>query len=566
MAHELPSLKDILHLPPSGSHPVLIARKLLILATLLQGVPLQPPNSLHGLSIAHREIMLQAADTAIREVSSNDELVASVEGVECIMIEGMYHNNAGNLRRAWLAMRRAMTTAQMLRLHCNPEWSSVRTLELETRSRLSLPHLWYRLVQSDRYLSLMLGLPSGSLEDDFAAPEAIELCTPIERMERLQSVAGGRILQRGKVDLHDIAAMHELDQLLQDAAALMPAQWWLIPDLGQPNQGMDKLRETIRMMNQFAHYIILLQLHLPYMLSSSLDGRFEYSKITAVTASRELLSRFVSFRCHSPCTAYCRGIDFLAFIASTALCLAHIDASRQQHSGRLDGAHCHWGGAISSLSHQRLSDRGMMERALECLEVTAAAGPDILASKIAGILQHLLTIEGDAANGSRYHATAVVDTPRGEPGCDGHLQDGGTSLQISIPYFGTIEIQRSVVSSSMPSDLALLQLQEQQENGHDKVLPPGPPGYKIGVESSNSDWQPVPYDRGDQAGVGGTARINSDKPIASNTSNSHDMQLLVPGLAVDVEDWELQGVDTTLFNTLLQGIGLDVTDYNSWSI
>ena len=48
----LPSPKALLQLPPPGCHPLLIARKLLVLATFLQGIPSSHAKHLESLSIS----------------------------------------------------------------------------------------------------------------------------------------------------------------------------------------------------------------------------------------------------------------------------------------------------------------------------------------------------------------------------------------------------------------------------------------------------------------------------------------------------------------------------------
>ncbi len=46
--------------------------------------------------------MVHVVDTAIRLVSTNEDLIGSVKGIECIMLEAMYQNYVGNShRRAW---------------------------------------------------------------------------------------------------------------------------------------------------------------------------------------------------------------------------------------------------------------------------------------------------------------------------------------------------------------------------------------------------------------------------------------------------------------------------------
>jgi hypothetical protein len=78
------------------------------------------------------------------------------------MIESMYWNNAGKFQRAWQINRRAMTVAQMLGLHIST--SSPSMILDDTKERIEPGYMWFRLVLTDRYLSLMIGFPQSSNE------------------------------------------------------------------------------------------------------------------------------------------------------------------------------------------------------------------------------------------------------------------------------------------------------------------------------------------------------------------------------------------------------------------
>ncbi|KAF3768042.1 hypothetical protein M406DRAFT_237657, partial [Cryphonectria parasitica EP155] len=426
------SPRSMLQRPPKATHPVLIARRLLMLGTLLQGI--QPSTSSSSSSSSsstgptsqnyRTRLMAHAVTTASRLVTTSDELAGgSLEGIECVMAESMFLNNAGELRRAWLAGRRAMALAQAMGLHrCTRHDrggdggggggggggrpSSLVVLEPDTWDRIDPEYMWCRLIFSDRYLSLMLGLPPGCSDgdgdDEEEEEEALVRCAPLERMERMMAVAGGLILRRNNSVLRrrgaDMATTRKIDEMLREAAALMSPRWWLAaPESSRPitTATSDRTEEevafqdSLRVVNQFTHRHLLLQLHLPYLL---LPPCIDYSKITAATTSRELVSQFVSFRSNSTSAppAYCRGIDFIAFIASTTLCLAHIEAHRPRPQGTAPST-------LQSLQHQRQSDRGLLERTLEIMETAARETKDAIAQRILRILRPLLDVEYNAA-------------------------------------------------------------------------------------------------------------------------------------------------------------------------
>ena len=576
LSKDMPSPREMLRLPPPGSHPVFIARKLLMLGAFLQSIPPGAVEDVRGLRIKKRETMVRVVETASRLVTTNDDLIVSVEGVECIMIESMYQNNAGKLRHAWLTNRRAMMTAQTMGIHLG-NLSLSHMLDLKTQERIDPEYMWLRLVTTDRYLSLMLGLPQGSVENPFATPNALEGCTPLERMERIEVVVGGRILQRNTEDLHNLEATHEIDKLLQNAANSMPAQWWLIPDAATI-AGLDAnaFSETIRSINQFTHYHLLAQLHLPYMLQSSADRKYDYSKITAVNASREILSRFVHFLGSNTVPIYCRGVDFLAFIASTTLCLAHIDV-RRKYGKHMTG----YTTVFDFLVHQRLADRGLMERTLQTMEKMAQIENDVIASKITGILRRLLAIEAAAANDGCYNARFSFKQGEQESLCGDNGSNGDGTLCITIPHLGTIKIEhggavryvevahKSCEENAQPDSISKASHSSIGFSFESKSVP-GRVGHQSTRKVSPSASSPAGRQTGDKSVHAGSQNVSShlnfSGPAEEYPARASDQDFfelnddplgaegpLLPGLAADVDDWVLQGVDTTLFDSLLEG-------------
>ncbi|TIA66547.1 hypothetical protein D6C77_00072 [Aureobasidium pullulans] len=362
--------------------------------------------------------MCRAVETAIKLVTKNEDLVNSVEGIECIMLEAAYQNYAGNLHQAWMAVRRATTTSQVLGLHRAVSSSSLKYLEPQTRTYFNAEMTCFRLVQMDAYLGLVLGLPRSSLQ------------------------AHDRILRRNG---NDMSETQELDVLLEKAASDMPSQWWLMPDLSPGSCTESELaRDTNRLMAQFSQYHLLIRLHLPYLMRSSFGGYGDYSKMTAVNASRETLSRYLAFRVNNPAHFYCRGIDFLCFIAATVLCLAHIECCRSrqmQPSGQ---------NAFSLLVHTRSSDIGLVEKITEIIQsISQDFDEDVIASQILCVLSQLLNIVGKVANGVSYGVEAGDGVGEGLA-YHGEETDGGDGLQLQIPHFGTIKFLRHGIQRSGP--------------------------------------------------------------------------------------------------------------------
>ena len=556
--HEhIPSMAplDVLMLPPSESHPVQIAHKLLLLAIFLQYSSLRfdlSPTSRIPTAEVRQTIMSRVRHATTTLVTNNDELIGSVEGIECLMLEGLYQDTAGNVRRSWVATRRAMGVAQMMGLHRG----RAKFLDAASRSRFNPQYMWFRLVQSDRYLSLMLGLPQGCSDDVFATPKALQACEPIERLRRIDTMASGRIIQRNDAgnegdNANHLATTFEIDKLLQKALDTMPSRWWLLDGaVTSDSQGRCMLSDTDtrRLMDQIAHYNLVIHLHLPYLLQSSSDHRYNYSKMTIVSASREVLTRFATFRRVYPVGSYCRGIDFLAFIATAALCLAHLEGRRLHNSSLLNtvdqGATSYSDdqskdNILNFLAHQRPTDRALMECATESLEYMATSNLDNLASRLATVLRHLLVIEADAAkNMDSYYSTemspedGLQDACRGEhgdedeaSGCNGKLSRGGSVLHIYIPYYGTVRIERrrGVTMSDISTAAA-----------------PRSPGAPQTVSAGFDRRQPP-----------------TDVFILDGDDSGQYFPVFDPELAAETDDWALQGVDMAFFDGLVRGLAED---------
>ncbi|KAK8017729.1 C6 zinc finger domain containing protein [Apiospora rasikravindrae] len=587
------SPKAALQLPPIGSHPVLVARKLLLLASWLQGIP-----SGHSATTGSRpreeyyEYASRLVGTVSRLVTSDDELVSSIEGIECLMIESMYLNNGGLLRRAWFINRKAMTIAQMLGLHQGPSSSTSDFLdEAATRSRIDPDYMWLRLVLTDRYLSLMLGLPQGTLENVFATPKALSDCAGLERFERMLGVAAGLILQRNSVERLDLAYTQKIDKLLQEAATCMPPQWWADGSLcsSATNNVSEDFEGSLRLVNQIAYHHLLIQLHLPYMLLQPSDakaGDYDCSKMAAAIASRAILAHFVAFRASETSTAYCRGIDFITFTASMTLCLAHIECRRRRDEA--DRSSASGSTAFRVLQHQRLGDRGMIERTLRIMDDMATRSKDVVAHKIVELLKPLLEIESESASGKEYHVVASSSSSssssfRADSTAATNPESQWTSeralgiassveLSVQIPYFGTINIGHSrrvgtAAESHCAGSRSLAARYDSTEGTvhpeqYDPPLSRGHhgPGYAItAAQPTNPDWQTVPsfvdrFSRPPEPPAPTFANNGKDRLVLSTgvcTGETEDAHLVVPGLELELEDWALQGVDAAFFSSLM---------------
>ena len=217
--------ESLLGFPAPNMHPVLIARDMLQLAIFLQHLHPDLHREILGLSSALKAIMEGLADLAISLVTTNDELLGSIEGLECVMLESMFQINVGNFRRSWVAGRRAMGIAQLMGLNRSDNRAQYKVLDPKTNCYPNF--IWFRILYLDRQLCLMLGLSQGSLDQCIASDAMLTKDTSLGRLERIHCVIASRILERNEsnTNFHDHVLTRNLNMEMQKAARSLPSKW-----------------------------------------------------------------------------------------------------------------------------------------------------------------------------------------------------------------------------------------------------------------------------------------------------------------------------------------------------
>ncbi|CAK7211555.1 hypothetical protein SBRCBS47491_001164 [Sporothrix bragantina] len=266
-------------------HPVLLARELIQLAVCLQMMHKDSNLTDFGLPGGSPwETADRYFEVASNLVTSQDTMVTSQEGLESLLLQAFFKVNKGDIRGAWMTLRRALGIAQLIGLP-PPSWSN---------QPMSLHFVWTRLIFSERFISLMLGLPSSIVEDHYRSSLSPHSSSPIDwtdnlvnlaqDLERLHAVIIPRIAARNDrlnqfahsphyySDKHQFALhddyrdTRDIDYAFQQAAQTLPTKWWAIPDLGNEKiQWAEQIEETARLMAQAKHYYFLVLLHLPYL-------------------------------------------------------------------------------------------------------------------------------------------------------------------------------------------------------------------------------------------------------------------------------------------------------------
>ncbi|QMW39125.1 hypothetical protein G4B11_002405 [Aspergillus flavus] len=520
----------LLSITATGIHPVLIARHMLHLASFLQHLHPDLHDEIRGLSEPPSSMRDRLAEMAIRLVTTRDQFVGSVEFLECIMMQSLYEANCGYLRRSWMTTRRAMTIAQSMGFHQSGARLQYQVLHPDTKA---YPHfMWFRIVFYDRQMCLLLGMPDGSLDRSMGSEAMLAQDSPVGRLERQHCVIMSRLLERSHANpaaCSDYALTQELDGELHRCARALPSRWWLTPNLSKEQKKEALFCDMRRLSAQLCHYNLLNQLHLPYLLRRSVDRQYDYSRITCVNASREILSRFMILCRWNRVAFSCRTIDFTALMAAMTLLLAHLNRYR---SSQVD----------DFLNVQALGDRALIEQAQEHMEELDRLNADPLSARSARLLRRLLVIEEKSADSEHLHCAQIVRVENPETASQPeatHSED----KHVYIPYFGVIQAAGEIVSAAAAARSSF-------RPSTPTVVSPGPEGsaQTRTVAATTTPSRPAPDNHAH--GIFGSlvSEVLSDDPL----------QLFeYPGMAGG-DNGTFHDMDLAFLDNLMRGTGEDI--------
>ena len=557
------SLSSIVDVPPPTSHPALLARRLLQLAVLLQQMCCSVQREQLAADLAPRTIVDALAEwtCAVGElVTSSDELCGCLEGIECLVLLGILQSDGGQLRKAWMTCRRALNMAQLMGLDRGARAVAVAvrscdpTIPFQDRSSSKL---WWRINCGDRVLSLMLGLPMGCRDNSFSVPDPND--TPADRLMKTSAVLAGRLTDRNDITCSPTSA-HEaysatsaLDLEAEQAASELDAAWWQIPDFAAAVTNRDAFAAAMMHLHaQVRHFTLLVLVHLPYLLRGRDDQRYVYNRAQCMAASRQVLERFLAFRGVVQSVVMGRFGDYAALVAAMTLLLGHLRP--KPRDGVVPGS---TGVSGVGKEEDRGADLLVVDKVHATMRELADINNDPLSAESADTILSLLPILRDNIVGE---SDAVRD------------------VHLNIPFLGTVNINhqphppaasavpgggsssssqarmqtRAQVPSSTPSQFASVttaepspfsQLVSHQPVSNPPVSNPPIPSFSDYIYLQQP--QPVAPRTETQAGGG----VHDDFPDPETMA-----AMSWPELTADLENWALQGVDTTYWTMLNNAI------------
>jgi hypothetical protein len=293
---------------------IIVARTLLHLAICINSLPPEFDQSRLSNVWSLEATMQNYVSTVNTLVTSSDELMLTLHGLETLLLLTLFHMNSANLRQSWLVNRRGLNLAHLMGFHriiTQPDPSpSVAVFS-------SAKMIWRSFVDIDRYLGLHLRLPFAA--DDY--PLADDADWHLTHRSKINALSRQVADLDREVSSQGYASALALDEQLESIMREGPKEFWEVPNIPSTARSPESFAALERLMVQMWHFEMKIFVHLPYLIRAPQDGRYEYSKVTALQASRNILMRWFALRNASITQACCRAAEIGVFIAAVTLVL-----------------------------------------------------------------------------------------------------------------------------------------------------------------------------------------------------------------------------------------------------
>ncbi|KAF2093887.1 hypothetical protein NA57DRAFT_47457, partial [Rhizodiscina lignyota] len=307
------------------SELTVIGRTLLGLALYMQ--QLSPDFDINRLQMADPGSLVHSYIEAVNShVLSDEAIMCSLDGLDCMLLLGMIHINDANIQRAWMTFRRALDASRLMGLY-----KSYAKSKRDSMSKEMITHrrMWLATVMGSCYTSLLLGLECGIGSQPFGPDDGWNdpAASVTANFQRKVCSIVDKLIQRNLFKL-DEGYWHAqaLDEALDELYNSMPSTWQAIPVLTR-----DRSIESARRFDDILHQLWFFQIraftYLPYIFRAATEKRLEYCKSACQESSREVLRRYLVTRQVENTQLHCRVIDFAAFVSALTLLLLFIQSS-----------------------------------------------------------------------------------------------------------------------------------------------------------------------------------------------------------------------------------------------
>jgi hypothetical protein len=201
------------------------------------------------------------------------------------------------------------------------------------------------------------------------------------------SIIAGHIIERNQNHrTSEYSVTLNIDQELHQCRGRIPSEWWNgLPSIGTP---LETIYGLSIMKMQF--YSFRKMLHLPYMLKSAIDENYQYSRLAALDASREIIRAYQTVRVHPDLAiSICDVFDFQAFTAAVVLSIDLLSQTSQLET------------------HQEASDWGLIHDLTRSLKSVSEAMECIVAGQAAQLLKILSSFRHGSYSGPENYEVVI---------------------------------------------------------------------------------------------------------------------------------------------------------------
>ncbi|KAJ5697764.1 hypothetical protein N7488_011448 [Penicillium malachiteum] len=386
----------------STQHPLVIVKTLLWVVICLQQLSRGFDVDSLELPCSPAELIAKCVNVVAHSISSDETLVSGIDGLECLVLQGIFYNNDGKLRSAWLSYRRALNAGQIIGLH-RLALKGEHGSESISRAR----HMWNHITYADRYLSLMLGMHHG-ITDVALDSQRLSNETDSYSMNLPGRIAGSIIERNQKFNTVTAQMVRMTQTINSELMSIDPPEIAEETGIATTGKSMQRARVYNKLMASLWYYQLLAWLHLPLLLDSGTHKRYEYSRQSCLEASQNMMTCYISLRQLAAGSFCCKSLDFQAFTAAVTLMINIIGPD---------------GGPQSSPNNWRA-----VESVMETLEKLAEGQPpDKVATRGLSVLRTLKNVgKGERPSQSANSAGLLTE------------DDQSNRIKVDIPYFGTI--------------------------------------------------------------------------------------------------------------------------------
>ncbi|KAK1756419.1 hypothetical protein QBC47DRAFT_379919 [Echria macrotheca] len=411
----------------SSNDPSVAAKALLWLSLCIQQTPRTLQFSSRTISLEKLlDFHMQTADGLLASAACAGE---TLDGIEARLLQHKLYTDMGRPRQAWLCVRRAADGALLLRLHrAQAEGSGGREAAI-----------WAQIRHLEKLLALILGLPS-TIPSPPHGDDGSGI--PLRTLHHRMCSLAASISDRDQSPQPSYPVTVRIGQELDECRAIMPDRWWHEPpSLETPFAELYAQQAT-----KVEYFLLVKLLHMPFMLKSSTEAKYEYSRVSALAASRALINAYLSLRSYGRGTfVVCELLDFQAFSAGIVLMMNLL--SPASHTGGVadDG-----GGEDWRLTEALTTSLRRTDSLMQCAVARQAA-------EVLGLLAQ--AARGAYSGPEKYDVVlpyfgriTIALSPQGQQAGGGHLGRLEACRQQEAAPFGTVEFGTNPFDLYFPGD------------------------------------------------------------------------------------------------------------------